>query len=142
MRHPRSHHAILVFRHAIFERRSTSKRGEDDSRLREVLRLANLTDKILKGAHPADIPFYQQTQSERIINLKTAKALRLATDATRTRRPSNRIKCCGFLFLAAPFGRRAMSGLKSTMHAKADVRQRPWIYKFTHCQIAVSAGWL
>ena len=38
-------------------------------------RLATLVDGILKGANPADIPFYQQTKFELIINLKTAKAL-------------------------------------------------------------------
>jgi ABC transporter substrate binding protein len=51
-------------------------------------RLANLIDKILRGANPGDIPFYQPTKFELSVNLKTAKSARPrnASDAARPRR--------------------------------------------------------
>ncbi len=40
-------------------------------------RVADIVDKVLKGANPGDIPFLQQTKFELIVNLKTSKALGL-----------------------------------------------------------------
>jgi putative ABC transport system substrate-binding protein len=40
-------------------------------------RIASLVDQVLKGASPGEIPFYQETKFQLVINLKTAKALGL-----------------------------------------------------------------
>jgi len=48
-----------------------------------------LTDKILRGAQPGDIPVERPTKYHLVINLKTAKALGLTLNPSLVLRPAN-----------------------------------------------------
>ena len=45
-------------------------------------RVANMTGQVLGGAKPSDIPFYQQTKYELVLNEKAARSLGLEFPAT------------------------------------------------------------
>ena len=45
-------------------------------------RSAHFVDRVLRGAHPSELPVEQPTRYELVINLKTAKALGLTVPSS------------------------------------------------------------
>jgi putative ABC transport system substrate-binding protein len=65
----------IYYREDFVEQGGLMSYGADE--LEPFKRVAVIIDKILKGTKPADIPVEQPTKFELVINLKTAKQLRL-----------------------------------------------------------------
>jgi len=55
-------------------------------------RIADMTDQILKGAKPGDIPFYQPTKLELVLNRTTIAGIGVSADIAGGRRRGHRMR--------------------------------------------------
>ena len=71
------HRLPAVYPYAVFARESGGLMAYEINDTDLHKRAAGYVDKILKGARPSELPIQQPTEYQLVINLKTAKALRL-----------------------------------------------------------------
>ena len=100
-----------------------------------IHRMAYFVDKILKGAKPAELPLEFPTNLQLMINLKTAKALKLNIPpaAPRPRRRGDRIT---FLFVALYMQRHESLTLKQGGHDASDNSRNYQSARFSHHEFA------